>query len=73
MIQEQAGEQVYTCPMHSDIRQHDPGICPKCRMALMPEGTRFGIIRHMMSSPLHLFGMLVLMIVVMAIGMMFMR
>ena len=27
---------VYTCPMHPEIRQHGPGACPKCGMALEP-------------------------------------
>ncbi|MDB5826257.1 MAG: Cu2+-exporting ATPase [Variovorax sp.] len=27
---------IYTCPMHSEIRQDHPGICPKCGMALEP-------------------------------------
>ena len=27
---------VYTCPMHSEIRQVGPGSCPKCGMALEP-------------------------------------
>ena len=27
---------VYTCPMHSEVRQIGPGICPKCGMALEP-------------------------------------
>lgn len=26
----------YTCPMHPEIRQQGPGICPKCGMALEP-------------------------------------
>jgi Cu+-exporting ATPase len=26
----------YTCPMHSDVSQSGPGICPKCGMALEP-------------------------------------
>src|SRR6185369_1855066 len=26
----------YTCPMHADVRQHGPGSCPKCGMALEP-------------------------------------
>lgn len=26
----------YTCPMHPEIRQSDPGTCPKCGMALEP-------------------------------------
>lgn len=25
---------VYTCPMHPEIRQDKPGICPKCGMTL---------------------------------------
>ena len=28
---------VYTCPMHPEIRENRPGVCPKCGMALEPE------------------------------------
>ena len=28
---------IYTCPMHPEVRQQGPGICPKCGMALEPE------------------------------------
>ncbi|HEX2879986.1 MAG TPA: heavy metal translocating P-type ATPase [Polyangiaceae bacterium] len=28
---------VYVCPMHPEVRQHKPGSCPKCGMALEPE------------------------------------
>jgi P-type Cu+ transporter len=28
---------VYTCPMHPEVRQDHPGVCPKCGMALEPE------------------------------------
>ena len=28
---------IYTCPMHPEIRQSGPGVCPKCGMALEPE------------------------------------
>lgn len=28
---------VYTCPMHPEIRQSEPGSCPKCGMFLEPE------------------------------------
>ncbi|MGX1500896.1 Cu+-exporting ATPase [Labrenzia sp. MBR-25] len=31
-------EMVYTCPMHPEIRQPEPGDCPKCGMHLVPEG-----------------------------------
>ena len=27
---------IYTCPMHPEIRQDHPGICPKCGMTLEP-------------------------------------
>ncbi|MGE5616632.1 MAG: heavy metal translocating P-type ATPase [Bacillota bacterium] len=30
-------EGVYTCPMHPEVRQQGPGVCPKCGMALEPE------------------------------------
>lgn len=40
--QEQEGEsevaedQVYTCSMHPEVRQNEPGDCPKCGMELIP-------------------------------------
>lgn len=27
---------IYTCPMHTEVRQEGPGACPKCGMALEP-------------------------------------
>ena len=63
---------VYLCPMHSDVRQATAGKCPKCGMDLLPEGTRFGLLRHMISSPLHLTVMAALMVAVMAAFMMMM-
>src|SRR2546426_4753620 len=32
-----ATTEIYTCPMHPEIRQKGPGFCPKCGMALEPE------------------------------------
>src|SRR5690606_9639735 len=32
----------YTCPMHPEIVQDGPGICPKCGMALEPMGVPTG-------------------------------
>ena len=29
----------YTCPMHPEVRQSEPGHCPKCHMTLVPEGS----------------------------------
>ena len=31
-----AGGAIYTCPMHPEVRQVGPGVCPKCGMALEP-------------------------------------
>jgi Heavy metal binding domain len=61
---------VYICPMHSGIRQAWPGKCPKCGMDLLPEGTRFGLLRHMISSPFHIAVMAALMIALMAAAVM---
>ena len=30
------GGTIYTCPMHPEVRQDHPGICPKCGMTLEP-------------------------------------
>jgi hypothetical protein len=60
----------YTCPMHSAVRQPDAGKCPKCGMALLPEGTRFALLRHMASRPWHLAGMVAIMLALMAAAMM---
>ena len=49
----QSKAHMYVCPMHADVRQATPGRCPKCNMDLMPEGTRFGMLRHMLGSPRH--------------------
>jgi Heavy metal binding domain len=63
----------YSCPMHSDVHESAPGKCPRCGMALVPEGARFALLRHMLSSPLHLAVMLTLMAALMAAAMMMMR
>ncbi|MDZ4229312.1 MAG: copper-translocating P-type ATPase [Patescibacteria group bacterium] len=48
----------YTCPMHPEIREDQPGRCPKCGMDLVPaetEGEAAGHAKHdhaaMMASP----------------------
>jgi Cu+-exporting ATPase len=48
---------IYTCPMHPEIRQHGPGHCPICGMALEPEaggeaddGERFAMTRRLWIS-----------------------
>jgi len=42
-------------------------------MDLLPEGTRFAMLRHMMSNPLHLVVMAAVMLGLMAVAMMLMR
>jgi hypothetical protein len=59
--------------MHSDVRQAFAGNCPKCGMQLVPEGTRFALLRHMASKPLHLAVMVALMLAIMAGAMMLTR
>jgi Heavy metal binding domain len=73
MDQKGASVAVYICPMHSDVRQAGPTKCPKCGMDLLPEGARFGLLRHMISSPLHIAVMGALMLALMAAAMMMLR
>jgi Heavy metal binding domain len=61
--------QVYICPMHSKVRETQPGKCPQCGMDLVPEGTRFGMLRHMVKSPMMLVAMAIVMIGVMMAAM----
>lgn len=32
--------EVWTCPMHSEVREQAPGSCPKCGMPLIPVPTQ---------------------------------
>jgi hypothetical protein len=59
--------------MQIAARQAAPGKCPRCGMVLLPEGTRFGLLRHMIGSRLHLVVMGTLMVVLMSTAMMLMR
>jgi hypothetical protein len=65
MTHEPIAGQAYLCPMHPDVRQPDAGRCPKCGMALVPEGTRFALLRHML-TPVHLAVMAAVMVAIMA-------
>ena len=62
--------QVYLCPMHSDVRQASAGKCPRCGMDLLPGGTRFGLVRHLLSNPWMLTTMVLIMAAIMAAVMM---
>ena len=70
MSDPQDGGPAYVCPMHKDVRQASPGKCPKCGMALLPEGARFAMVRHMFSNPLPLLLMVAIMVVLMIAAMM---
>jgi hypothetical protein len=59
--------------MHAEVRQPSPGKCTKCGMSLVAEGTRFGLLRHMLGRPMHLVLMLLAMLAIMAAAMMLMR
>jgi hypothetical protein len=60
----------YFCPMHKQVRQPFAGKCSKCGMELVPEGTRFALLRHMASNPMHLAIMAGVMLAIMAAAMM---
>jgi len=70
---------VYLCPMHREVRQPNSGKCPKCHMYLVPEGTRFGMLRSMLGnsrgdwSPLKLFIMAAVMVAIIVAIMIMMR
>jgi hypothetical protein len=65
MNQGQYAGKVYLCPMQSEVRQANPGKCPKCGMDLLSEGTRFALLRHMSKSPLMIVVMAVIMFAIM--------
>jgi hypothetical protein len=56
--------------MHADVRQQGAGKCPKCGMDLVPEGTRFGMLQHLATSPVMIAVMAAIMLAVMAVVMM---
>ena len=45
--------------------------CGQCGMDLLAEGTRFGLLRHVLGKPWHLAIMLALMLAIMAAAMKF--
>jgi Heavy metal binding domain len=73
MDQRSSAGLVYTCPVHSDVRQLNAGKCRKCGMALLPEGARFGLLGQIFSSPLHLGIVTALMVGLMMATMMMVR
>lgn len=43
----------YTCPMHPEVRQHGPGNCPKCGMALEAISPPVLVARTQWTCPMH--------------------
>jgi Cu+-exporting ATPase len=44
---------IHTCPMHPEVRQEGPGHCPKCGMALEPEGIPAPATKMEYTCPMH--------------------
>src|SRR5690606_21728350 len=44
---------VFTCPMHPEVEQLGPGDCPRCGMALEPEGLPPTATRTEWTCPMH--------------------
>ncbi len=70
MNQSENAGKLYLCPMHPKVRQPNSGKYPKCGMDLLPEGTRFGMLRHMIKSPLMVIIMVAVMVAIMVAIMM---
>ena len=48
-----ADKPAYTCPMHPEVRQSGPGSCPRCGMALEPEGVPAAATKTEYTCPMH--------------------
>jgi Cu+-exporting ATPase len=48
-----AGDALYTCPMHPEVKQKGPGPCPKCGMALEPMEVSTSIEKVEYTCPMH--------------------
>lgn len=44
---------LYTCPMHPEIQQKEPGNCPKCGMTLEPMGVPVAVTKTEYTCPMH--------------------
>ena len=47
------GHDFYTCPMHPEIHQDHPGVCPKCGMALEKEVEAVATVTTQYTCPMH--------------------
>ncbi len=49
----ESGVNLYTCPMHPEVRQEGPGSCPKCGMALEPVAPSVAATKNQWTCPMH--------------------
>lgn len=47
------GGDIFTCPMHPEVRQEGPGSCPKCGMALEAVVSSTGVTKNEWTCPMH--------------------
>jgi hypothetical protein len=59
----------YLCPMHGEVRRRTPAGARAAAWSWCGEGTRFALLRHMLSSPWHIAAMIALMLALMAVAM----
>ncbi len=45
--------EIYTCPMHPEIKHKGPGSCPKCGMALEPLVPKISAVKTEWTCPMH--------------------
>lgn len=50
---ESKGTKLYSCPMHPEVRQAEPGACPKCGMALEPVVPEAASLLTQWTCPMH--------------------
>ncbi|MGH8546692.1 MAG: copper-transporting P-type ATPase, partial [Gammaproteobacteria bacterium] len=53
MLRAVKSDKVYTCPMDPEVRQPEPGACPKCGMALEPLAVTPSATRVEYTCPMH--------------------
>jgi hypothetical protein len=63
----------YSCPIHTDVHQSSPGTCAKCDAELVPEGTHFALLRHLLANPLNLVAVTIAATAIMAAATMLVR
>ncbi len=52
-VKPETGGDLYTCPMHPEVRHEGPGTCPECGMALEPKAAPFSGERVEYVCPMH--------------------